>query len=58
MKRQLLAMIVVLVAVGFAHADLRIPGSVFKMEELEEAKEKAKKDEEPLIFVYTDPTTS
>jgi hypothetical protein len=41
---------------GFA--ELRIPKSVFDMEELEEAKAKATEDEEPLIFVVTDPGSS
>ena len=58
MKRRLAIIMVALVSVGFAHADLKIPSSVFEMDELEEAKEKAKKDSEPLIFVFTDPQTS
>ena len=41
---------------GFA--ELKIPKSVFEMEELDEAKAKATEDEEPLIFVITDPGTS
>ena len=50
-----------LVSIGwcqFASAELRIPSSVFKMDELAEAKLKAAEDEEPLIFVYTDPGTT
>jgi hypothetical protein len=31
---------------------------VFQMAELEQAKQKAAEDEEPLIFVITDPGTS
>ncbi len=40
-----------------AHADIDVPSSVFTMEELDEAKERAIKDEEPLVFVYTDTAT-
>ena len=43
---------------GIASAELRISGSIFRMDELDKAKEKAAKDEEPLIFVYTDPGSS
>lgn len=45
-------------AAGLAQAELKIPGSVFKMDELAEAKAKAAKMEKPLVFVYTDPGTS
>jgi hypothetical protein len=38
--------------------ELRIPKSVFEMEELSEAKAKAAEDEEPLIFVVMDPGSS
>ncbi|MCG8601983.1 MAG: hypothetical protein MI807_17710 [Verrucomicrobiales bacterium] len=41
-----------------ARAELRVPSSVFKMDELEEVKAKATADKEPLIFVYTDPGTT
>lgn len=41
-----------------ARADLRVSSSVFTIDELAEAKAKAVKDEEPLIFVYTDPGTT
>lgn len=51
-----LSLLVALVfGVSFGHAELRIPSSVFTMEELEEAKAEAYEEEEPLIFVYTDP---
>lgn len=40
------------------NADVRIPSSVFNMEELEEAKAEAFEEKKPLIFVYTDPGTS
>jgi hypothetical protein len=39
-------------------AELRIPRTVFQMDQLDEAKQKAAEDEEPLIFVITDPGTS
>jgi hypothetical protein len=38
--------------------ELKIPRSVFQMEQLDEAKQKAAEEEEPLIFVITDPGTS
>lgn len=38
-----------------AKAELRVPSSVFTIDELEEAKTKAVETEKPLIFVYTDP---
>jgi len=45
--------------VGFlpaAFADnLRVPSSVFRMDQLEEAKAKAIEGEEPLVFLYTNP---
>ena len=43
---------------GSATAELRVPSSVFEMDELEEAKAKAAKDKEPLVIVYTDPGTT
>ncbi len=39
-------------------AELPVPRHVFTMEELDEAKAKAAKDEEPLIFVYTSTVTT
>ncbi len=45
-------------ACSFCQAEMRIPSSIFTMEELEEAKQEAAEKEEPLIFVYTDPGTS
>lgn len=42
----------------FCQAEMRIPSSVFTMEELAEAKQEAAEKEEPLIFVYTDPGTT
>ncbi|MFT5469452.1 MAG: hypothetical protein ACI8UO_004573 [Verrucomicrobiales bacterium] len=58
MKKLGIAAIVSIALSQFALADLKVPSSVFGMEELEEAKAKAAKDEEPLIFVYTDPGTT
>ncbi|MEM9280363.1 MAG: hypothetical protein AAGA96_00920 [Verrucomicrobiota bacterium] len=58
MKRSLLALgILILLPIGAA-ADMRIPSSVFTMEELEEAKAEAVEEQEPLIFVFTDPGTT
>ncbi|MEM6916414.1 MAG: hypothetical protein AAF491_07585 [Verrucomicrobiota bacterium] len=54
--KTLLSLVTVLALAGsLSHAELRIPSSVFTMEELEEAKAEAYEEEEPLIFVYTDP---
>ena len=55
MKRSLFTTLTVLTFAAISHAGMEIPRSVFKMDELEEAKEKATKSEKPLIFVYTDP---
>jgi len=41
-----------------AHAGLKIPSSVFTIDELAKAKAEAAEDKEPLIFVYTDPGTT
>jgi len=38
--------------------ELKIPRTVFEMEQLDEAKQQAAADEKPLIFVITDPGTS
>lgn len=35
--------------------NLRIPNSVLRMSQLEEAKERAAENEEPLVFLYTNP---
>ncbi|MEM9080476.1 MAG: hypothetical protein AAGC74_07295 [Verrucomicrobiota bacterium] len=37
---------------------LDIPRHVFSLDKLEEAKTKAAEDQEPLVFVYTDPGTT
>lgn len=55
MKKLVLCFSISLLAASWAHAELKIPSSVFTMEELEEAKAEAMEKEEPLIFVYTDP---
>ena len=43
---------------GALFADLRVPSSVFTMDELAEAQAKAAEDEEALIFLYTDPAST
>ena len=58
MKKSLLLLGVLALLPLAAKADMRIPSSVFTMEEIEEAKAEALEEEEPLIFVYTDPGTS
>jgi len=39
-------------------AELKIPRTVYKVGDLEEAKAKATEKEKPLVFVYTDPGTT
>ena len=58
MKRSLFLILVVAGLAGSAAAELSVPRSVFKMDELDEAKSKAAKDKEPLVIVYTDPGTT
>lgn len=59
MKRLFALSALFLFAVCFsAQAELRIPSSVFTMEELEEAKAEAREEKEPLIFLYTDPAST
>ena len=43
---------------GVLHAEMKVPRSIHRMDELEEAIVKATKKEKPLVFVYTDPGTS
>ena len=58
MKKLALFTIALLGLSQFSMAELKVPSSVFKMDELGEAKAKAASDKEPLIFVYTDPGTT
>ena len=58
MKRILLSLCLFAFVFFAVNADWRVPSSVFTMEELEEAKERAQEEKEPLIFVYTDPGSS
>ena len=41
-----------------AQAGFKVPNSVFKMDELSEAKAKAKGSTKPLIFVYSNPEST
>lgn len=51
-----LIVVVLLVLLGAnVNAELKIPSSVYTMEELEEAKAEAAEDKEPLVFVLTNP---
>ena len=47
--------LILLASATFAFGGLRVPSSVFTMEELEQAMAEAQEDEKPLIFLYTDP---
>ena len=55
MKRAILATAILAGVTQLSLAELKIPRSVFRLTDLEEAKEKAAEKEEPLIFVFTDP---
>ena len=58
MKATAIFAIVTLALSPLGFGELKIPRTVFEMEELDEAKAKAVEDEEPLIFVVTDPGSS
>lgn len=58
MKTILVASICLFTLGSVSRADLKIPSSVFQMEELDEAKAKAAEKGKPLIFVVTDPNTN
>lgn len=58
MKRSALLVVAVSLFAFSSHAELKIPSSVFTVDELEEAKLKATEDGEPLVIVYTDPGTT
>ena len=55
MKMILAIVASLLVSVLAVDAQMRIPSSVFTLEEIEEAKQEALEEEEPLVFVVTDP---
>ncbi len=48
-------MIALLLSGHLALAGFKVPKSIFTIDELDEAKQEATADKEPLIFVYTDP---
>lgn len=58
MKRSVLLVVAVSLLAFASHAELKIPSSVFTIDELEEAKKEAAEEKEPLVFVYTDPGTT
>ncbi|WP_018969914.1 hypothetical protein [Rubritalea marina] len=55
MKHSPLIMIALLLSGHLALAGFKVPKSIFTIDELDEAKQEATADKEPLIFVYTDP---
>lgn len=55
MKTPILLGIIFMALSSLSFADLKIPRSAFRMDQLEEAKTKAAEEEKPLIFVYTNP---
>jgi len=58
MKVSLAAAVLFVSFCGVLYAEMKIPRSIHRMDELEEAIVKATKKEKPLVFVYTDPGTS
>ncbi|MGB2402644.1 MAG: hypothetical protein ACPIA7_04465 [Akkermansiaceae bacterium] len=58
MKNSISVMALFVCFMGVVHAEMKIPRSIHRMDELEEAIVKATKKEKPLVFVYTDPGTS
>ncbi len=57
MKKLILLSAIALTVTGHLHAELDIPKSVFTYAELDEAKKEASDKNQPLVFVYTSPTT-
>lgn len=47
-----------LIASGLSAFALDIPRSVYTVDQLEEAKAEALEDSQPVVFVYTDPTST
>jgi hypothetical protein len=58
MNNVLLQGLAVVCLSGLAWAELDIPRSVFRVDQLEEAKAEAQEEGEPLIFVFTDPAST
>jgi hypothetical protein len=58
MKNSIVVAALFISFVGVLHAEMKVPRSIHRMDELEEAIVKATKKEKPLVFVYTDPGTS
>ena len=58
MKTYLLTAIIVAGITGLSLANLKIPRSVYQVEDMEEAMATATAKEKPLIFVFTDPGTT
>ncbi|MEM7384063.1 MAG: hypothetical protein AAF514_03880 [Verrucomicrobiota bacterium] len=56
--KKILLLCGVLGLASVAQAELKVPGSVFKMEELGKAKAKAAATQKPLVFVVTDPEST
>jgi len=58
MKNSIVVAALFISFVGVLHAEMKVPRSIHRMDELDEAIVKATKKEKPLVFVYTDPGTS
>ena len=55
MKKLFVATAVLVGVTQLSLAELKIPRSIYKVDQLEEATAKATEKEKPLIFVFTDP---
>ncbi|MEO1836771.1 MAG: hypothetical protein ABGZ49_14915 [Akkermansiaceae bacterium] len=58
MKNRLLTLLALAGVSPLSFGELNLPRSVFRVEQMEEAKAKAVENEKPLIFVFTDPGTT
>ena len=58
MKTYILAAMVLAGITQLSLANLKIPRSVYQVEDMEEAMATATEKEKPLIFVFTDPGTT
>lgn len=58
MKSFQIAAVTTALFASLATAELDVPRSVFRVDQLAEAKAEAVEKEKPLVFVYTDPGTT
>ena len=58
MKRVVMGILFLVVAVSSARAGFRVPAGVYRVESLKDAEARAKKTKRPITFVYTDAETT